>query len=42
MLEPAYRGIKPLVYKADIYREQEEDKWEVFKIISYKDVNSKI
>ena len=26
MLEPAYRNIKLLVYKADIYRGQEEDK----------------
>jgi len=26
MLEPAYRDIKPLVYKVDIYRGQEEDK----------------
>jgi len=41
MLEPVYRNIKLLVYKADIYRGQEEDKWEVLKIISYKDVNNK-
>jgi len=26
MLEPVYGNIKPLVYKADIYRGQEEDK----------------
>jgi len=26
ILELAYRNIKPLVYKADTYREQEEDK----------------
>jgi len=42
MLEPAYRNIKPLVYKADIYRGQEEDKWQVLRIISYKDVDNKI
>jgi len=41
MLEPAYRDIKPLVYKADTYRGQEEDKWQVLKIISYKDVDDK-
>jgi len=41
MLEPAYRDIKPLAYKADIYRGQEEDKWQVLKIISYKDVDNK-
>ena len=27
ILEPVYRNIKPLVYKADMYRGQEEDKW---------------
>ena len=42
MLELVYRDIKLLVYKADIYRGQEEDKQEVLKIISYKDVNNKI
>ena len=42
MLEPAYRDIKLLVYKADTYRGQEEDKQQVLKIISYKDVNNKI
>jgi len=42
MLEPVYRNIKPLVYKVDIYRGQEEDKWQVLKIISYKDVDNKI
>jgi len=41
MLELAYRNIKPLVYKVDIYKGQEEDKWQVLKIIGYKDVNSK-
>jgi len=39
MLELAYRDIKPLVYKADIYRGQEEDKWQVSKITSYKNVD---
>ena len=42
MLEPVYRGVKLLVYKADIYRGQEEDKQQVLKIISYKDVDNKI
>ena len=41
ILKPAYRNVKLLVYKADIYRGQEEDKWEVLKIISYKDINNK-
>jgi len=40
MLELAYRDIKLPVYKADMYRGQEEDKWQVLKIISYKDVDN--
>jgi len=42
MLEPARRNVKLLVYKADMYRGQEEDKWQVLKIISYKDIDGKI
>ena len=42
ILEPVYRNIKLLVYKEDIYRGQEEDKQQVLKIVSYKDVNNKI
>jgi len=42
MLELAYGNIKLLVYKADTYRGQEEDKWQVLKIVSYKDINNKI
>jgi len=42
MLELAYRDIKLPIYKVDIYRGQEEDKWQVLKIISYKDVDNKI
>jgi len=41
MLEPAHGNIKPPVYKADTYKEQEKDKWQVLKIISYKDVDNK-
>jgi len=41
MLELAYGDIKPPVYKADMYRGQKEDKWQVLKIISYKDVDNK-
>ena len=39
ILELVYRNIKLLVYKADIYRGQKEDKQEVLKIISYKNIN---
>ena len=41
MLEQVYGNVKPPVYKVDIYRGQEEDKWQVLKIISYKDVDNK-
>jgi len=41
MLELAHGNIKPPVYKADTYRGQEEDKQQVLKIISYKDVDNK-
>jgi len=42
MLELAYRDIKLLVYKVDMYRGQEEDKWQVLRIIGYKDIDNKI
>jgi hypothetical protein len=42
MLELVYRNVKPLIYKVDMYRGQEEDKWQVLKIIRYKDINNKI
>jgi hypothetical protein len=29
ILKPVYRNHKPLLYKADTYKGQEEDKWEV-------------
>ena len=34
MLKLVYREIELLVYKVDIYKGQEEDKWEVLKIIN--------
>jgi len=42
MLEPAHRNVKLLVYKVDTYRGQEEDKWQVLMIISYKDIDDEI
>ena len=42
ILELVYRNTKPLVYKADIYRGQEEDKQQVLRIISYEDVDNEI
>ena len=40
MLEPVHGNVKPPVYEADMYRGQEEDKQQVLKIISYKDVDN--
>ena len=42
MLKPVYKDIILLVYKEDIYRGQKEDKQQVLKIVSYKDIDSKI
>ena len=42
MLKLAYSDIDLLVYKVDMYKGQEEDKWQVLKIVSYKDINNKI
>ncbi len=39
MLEPAKGNIEPLLYKIDIYKDQEEDKWDIQKVINYKDIN---
>jgi len=40
MLKPAHENIKPLVYKMEIYRGQEEDKWDIQKIVNHKEVNN--
>ena len=29
MLKPAYREYELLIYKVDIYRDREEDEWEI-------------
>ena len=42
MLELAYRDLVLLVYKENIYRDQEEDKWLFKRIISYEKINNKI
>ena len=42
MLKPVSGDIALLVYKADTYKGQKEDKWKVLKIISYKDIDNKI
>ena len=39
ILKLAKGDIKPPLYKMDIYRGQEENEWDVQKVISYKDIN---
>ena len=41
MLELVYRDTKLVVYKTNTYRGQEEDKWQVLKIIGHEDSNKK-
>ena len=40
ILELAQGDIKPLLYKIKIYRGQKEDKWDIQKIISHKEVDN--
>ena len=35
MLELVYREHKLLIYKIDIYKGREEDKWKVQKVVNY-------
>jgi len=42
MLELAHGNLALLVYKEDTYKGQEEDKWPLKKIISYKEVDDKM
>ena len=39
MLEPVYGNHKPLVYKQDMYKRREEDKWLIKKILQYNKVD---
>jgi len=40
MLEPAHKDIEPLLYKIKTYRGQEEDKWDIQKIMNHKEVDN--
>ena len=42
ILKPAYRNLKPLIYKVDTYKGQEENKQLVKKIFNYEEINNKI
>ena len=38
MLKPAYKNLKLLVYKVDIYKGQKKDEWLVKRIINYNKI----
>jgi len=42
MLKPAYGDIKPPVYKIKTYRDQEENKWNIQKIMNHKEINNQL
>jgi len=42
MLELVHKDLTLLIYKEDTYRGQEENKWLLKKIISYKEVDDKM
>ena len=39
MLKLAHGNVKPPVYKMEMYRGQEEDKWDIQKVVNYKEVD---
>jgi len=39
ILKPAHRNVEPPVYKIETYKGQEEDKWDIQKIVNHKEVN---
>jgi len=39
MLESAHGDIEPPIYKIKTYRSQEENKWDIQRIINYKEIN---
>jgi len=42
ILELAHGDLVLLVYKEDIYKSQEKNKWPLKRIINYKEVNNKM
>jgi len=42
MLEPAHENIKPPVYKMETYRGQEEDEWDVQKVVNHKETDKQL
>jgi len=42
ILEPVHRSIEPPIYKIETYRGQEEDEWNIQKIVNYKEVDDQL
>ena len=40
MLKPAHGNVKPPLYEIETYRGQEEDKWDIQKVVNHKEVNN--
>ena len=40
ILEPAYGDVKLPLYEIETYRGQEEDEWDIQRIINYKKVDN--
>ena len=39
ILELAKGDVEPLLYEMDMYRGQEEDEWDVQRVIGHEDIN---
>ena len=39
ILKPAKGDVEPPLYKMDIYKSQEKDKWDIQKVINYEDID---
>ena len=42
MLKPAHGNVEPLIYKMEMYKNQEKNKQDVQKIINYKKINEQL
>ena len=42
MLKPAHGSVEPLLYKIETYRSQEENKWNIQKIINHEEINNQL
>ena len=42
MLKPAHGNVEPPLYEMEMYRGQEENKWEVQKVVNHKKVDEQL